>query len=91
MAVPKGTRIGGRQKGTPNKVTAETTAKIAAAGITPLDYMLTILRDTKQNAVDRFEAAKAAAPYVHARLNATTLKGDEDAPIKHTFEWLSAE
>jgi hypothetical protein len=30
----------------------------------------------------RFEAAKAAAPYVHARLQAVTLAGDPDKPIK---------
>jgi hypothetical protein len=32
--------------------------------------MLGILRDEERPAVDRFEAAKAAAPYVHARLSA---------------------
>jgi hypothetical protein len=30
----------------------------------------------------RFEAAKAAAPYVHARLQAVTLGGDPENPIK---------
>jgi hypothetical protein len=30
----------------------------------------------------RFEAAKAAAPYVHARLQAMTLAGDPDKPLK---------
>jgi hypothetical protein len=30
----------------------------------------------------RFEAAKAAAPYVHARLQAVTLEGDPENPIK---------
>jgi hypothetical protein len=68
MAVPKGTRIGGRQKGTPNKVTVEKTAEIAASGLTPLDYMLQILRDETLDTGPRFEAAKAAAPYVHPRL-----------------------
>ena len=30
----------------------------------------------------RFEAAKAAAPYVHARLQSTTLAGDPERPLK---------
>jgi hypothetical protein len=30
----------------------------------------------------RFEAAKAAAPYVHPRLQTTTLAGDPDKPLK---------
>jgi hypothetical protein len=29
----------------------------------------------------RFEAAKAAAPYVHPRLQSTTLAGDPDKPL----------
>jgi len=40
----------------------------------------------------RFEAAKAAAPYVHARLQAVTLGGDPEHPIKvdHVSELESA-
>lgn len=35
----------------------------------PLDYMLSLLRDESLDTAQRFEAAKAAAPYVHARLS----------------------
>jgi hypothetical protein len=59
----------GRKPGTPNKASAERQAEIAASGLTPLDFMLTILRDESKPAEDRFEAAKAAAPYVHPRLS----------------------
>ncbi len=76
MPVPKGTRIGGRQKGTPNKVTVETEAKIAATGLTPLAYMLSILRDETAEQAARFEAARSAAPYVHPRLAAIEHSGD---------------
>ena len=38
--------------------------------------MLKILRDENQNPDARFEAAKAAAPYVHARLAAVEHSGD---------------
>ena len=64
----------GRPKGSPNKATAQKRAQIEASGLTPLDFMLGILRDETQPAVDRFEAAKAAAPYVHARLSAVEAK-----------------
>ena len=60
----------GRPKGSPNKATAQKRAEIEASGLTPLDFMLGILRDEERPTLDRFEAAKAAAPYVHARLSA---------------------
>jgi hypothetical protein len=44
----KGKKTGGRKKGTPNHITAERKAKLIEAqmaGLTPLDYMLGILRD----------------------------------------------
>jgi hypothetical protein len=37
-------------------------------GITPLEFMLAILRNEANSDAVRMEAAKAAAPYVHARL-----------------------
>ena len=68
----RGERRGGRQKGTPNKITKRE-AEIAASGLTPLDYMLGIVRAETPPGLDasvaiaretlRFEAAKAAAPY----------------------------
>ena len=36
--------------------------------MSPLDYMLSILGDVNQDQVDRMDAAKAAAPYCHAKL-----------------------
>lgn len=76
MAV--GRKTGGRTKGTPNKTTAEKIAEVAASGLTPLDFMLTILRDEDRADDLRFEAAKAAAPYCHAKLSTVdaTLDGD---------------
>ena len=53
----------GRPKG-PSKKTVERlqhVAQLAAEGLTPLDYMLSILRDSTADAAARFEAAKAAA------------------------------
>jgi hypothetical protein len=42
--------------------------RIAASGILPLDFLLSILRDTSAPPPVRIEAAKAAAPFVHPRL-----------------------
>ena len=70
-----GRKTGGRQKGTRNRKTVEKVAEIEASGLTPLDFMLGILRDERADPVQRFEAAKAAAPYVHARLTATEHRG----------------
>jgi hypothetical protein len=64
-----GKRAGaGRKRGVPNTKTQELQQKIEASGLTPLDYMLSLLRDADLPREERFEAAKAAAPYVHARL-----------------------
>src|SRR3954452_398666 len=88
----RGERRGGRGEGTPHKITAKREAEIAASGITPLDYMLGIVRAETPPGLDasvavaretlRFEAAKAAAPYCHPRLQAVTLGGDPENPIK---------
>lgn len=81
MAVPKGTRIGGRQKGTKNKAPAAKAAAIAASGLTPLDYMLSVLRDIGLSLDTRLEAAKCAAPYVHPKLATMELTGKDGGPL----------
>lgn len=69
---------GGRQKGTPNKSTAEVRALIALAatsGATPLEVMLADMR-AKLDAGDLSAAADRAencAPYIHSRLSAATV------------------
>lgn len=66
----------GRKAGVPNRATAERQAEIAASGLTPLDYMLGILRDEEQTTENRFEAAKAAAPYVHPKLSTVEMNAN---------------
>lgn len=61
-------KTGGRKAGVPNKRTTEFKAALAAAGITPLEYMLKVMRDTKVDPKRRDAAAAAAAPYMHAKL-----------------------
>lgn len=82
----------GRKKGSANKVTTAAKEKALKGGIMPLDYMLGVLRkpippradiETKMrlHAV-KMDAAKAAAPYVHPKLNSTVLTGPEGGPIQ---------
>lgn len=56
----------GRKKNGANRLTAEAAAK-ARDGLSPLDYLLAILRDEKVEQARRMDAAKAAAPYCHPR------------------------
>ncbi len=68
---PKGQpKTGGREKGTPNKASTKREAEIKASGLTPLDFMLKVLRDESAPDEDRQWAAQSAAPYVHPRLSA---------------------
>lgn len=49
-------------------------AGAGAPPLTPLDYLLMVLRDETASATARMNAAKCAAPYVHARLASTEFK-----------------
>lgn len=57
-----------RPKGSRNKTSAFQ-RKIGEGGLTPLDYMLKVVRDDKQEQGERIKAAIAAAPYIHPRLS----------------------
>ena len=57
----------GRPKGAKNKATAARDAAIAASGKTPMDFMLSVLRDEDASIKERMWAAVAAAPYCHAK------------------------
>lgn len=66
----------GRRAGGISRTTMEQKAKVNATGLTPLDYMLSILRNTEADEAQRFAAASAAAPYCHARLTAIEHSGE---------------
>lgn len=57
----------GRPKGAKSRMTEQAILK-AGEGMTPLEFMLAVLRDEEKAFDVRMDAAKAAAPYVHARL-----------------------
>ena len=92
MPRPKGTpKTGGRKKGTPNKRTRQMQEAIEASGLTPLEHMLSVLRDENATAMERMDAAKAAAPYVHARLAAIEQAGNEEKPVRMIVQWGGGE
>ena len=71
----------GRSKGSRNKASAKREAEVEASGLTPLAYMLVILRDEKASTEDRKWAAQHAAPYVHPRLAQQQFKGPDGGKL----------
>ena len=77
-----GKRAGaGRKKGEPNRRTVETQAMAQQTGITPLEYMLDVMRNSSDERM-RMAAATAAAPYVHAKLSSVELSGIDGGPVE---------
>lgn len=70
----------GRKKGEPNKRTAEAQEMASSTGITPLEYMLQVMRTSGDERM-RMSAAQAAAPYVHAKLSSVELTGEGGGPV----------
>jgi hypothetical protein len=66
-----GERRGGRQRGTPNKKTVLRDAAISAAAadpnLSPLDFLLGLMRDANVPADLRVKMAQAAAPFLHSK------------------------
>ena len=87
-----GKRIGaGRKPGSVNRVTLAAKEAMAASGeLTPLQYMLDAMRSAAGSPRGD-DMAKAAAPYVHAKLAAVdaTLQANVDGSV--TFTWLPPE
>ena len=73
----------GRPKGAHNKRTTEQAEAVAATGMTPLEYLTSVYQDIDQDEGKRIDAAKAAAPYVHAKLSSIEHSGDPEQPLVH--------
>jgi hypothetical protein len=84
-----GHKTGGRQKGVPNKATIARTKAIAESGLTPLDYLIGVMRNATVETSTRIDAAKSAAPYVHPRLTSVEMSGPEKGPVQ--FEDVSED
>ena len=77
MAGVPGIRIGGRQKGTPNKSTLLRQGELGAGGELPLEYMLRVMRDEGVDLKRRDLMSHAAAPYIHQKLAAMEVTGKD--------------
>lgn len=66
----------GRKKGVPNIRTKATQAAAESTGITPLEYMLQVMRDPATEPREKLNAAVAAAPYVHAKLSSVEMNAN---------------
>lgn len=81
--MPRGGRRpgAGRPKGARNKASARLQAEVASSGVTPLAYLLAILRDETETTERRMEAAVKAAPFVHPRMTAVDVNGTVDGSL----------
>ena len=70
----------GRKNGSVTKRTREIAEAAIADGLTPLEYLLSVMTKD-EDAARRLDAAKAAAPYVHPRLAAVEHSGKDGGPI----------
>ena len=81
MAAKGQPKTGGRKKGSRNKASAAREKAIAKSGMTPLQYMLKTLRNSKADKADRQWAANAAAPYCHRRMP-QAITGEDGGPVE---------
>lgn len=91
--MPGGRRAGaGRKPGIANTRSREIAEKSYKRGITPLEYMLKVMRSRSKKVSDerRDEMARSAAPYMHPRLQAIQHTGKNGEPIRVTFTALDA-
>lgn len=87
-----GSRPGaGRKQGSVNKLDQEARAKVLESGEeTPLDFLLKVMRGAEHEFPHRLDAAKAAAPYVHAKLSSVDLGNKDDKPFEQVMRWANS-
>jgi hypothetical protein len=92
-----GERRGGRQKGTPNKVTQEIVEKLQALGCDPIEGMARIAIDPDSKPELRLRAYVELAQYVAPKRKALEMCGDLDVEVRRSVisdtpltaeEWL---
>ena len=79
----------GRPAGAVTARTREVADKAAQEGITPLEFMLGMLRDEAADPRDRMWAAEKAAPYVHAKLASVEHAGKDGGPLQVIIQKFS--
>ncbi len=78
---PKGSKVKNSESKKPrqSEIPQDIRAEAALRGMTPLDYMLKVMRDRKATKERRDRMAIAAAPFCHARKGEGQGKKDEKA------------
>lgn len=56
----------------------------------PLDFLLRIMR-TSEDEARQVDAAKAAAPYVHARLSSVDVGNKDEKPFEQVIRWAQSD
>ena len=81
----------GRKPGSATTKTREIANNAALHGITPLEYMLQIMRDEECDPRSRLVAAQSAAPYIHAKLASIEVSGPDggDIPVASRIELVA--
>jgi hypothetical protein len=93
LQMAQGFKTGGRQKGTPNRVTLDIRRTIAESGETPLEYMIRVMRDETVEPSRRDAMARTAAPFLHPRLLAVdnNIERDRQFVIRAPRQMKSVE
>lgn len=73
----------GRKVGSTTTKTREIAEKALESGLTPLEYMLQVMRNDKCDEARRLDAAKSAAPYIHAKLSTIDMTATVDGVIRY--------
>lgn len=79
----------GRPPGSRNKRTLAAAERIATEGLTPLEYLTSVYRDQAIALGERIDAAKAAAPYLHAKLQPVDGQGSsaQRVQVEGALKW----
>ena len=85
MPVPKGTRVGGRQKGTPNKVTAEIKAIAQKHGPAAVRELARLATEADQGST-RVAAIKELLDRGYGKAAQPVTGADGEGPIQHAVE-----
>lgn len=79
----------GRPPGSANRKTREIADRAVQEGVTPLEFLLGVMRAEVNEPRDRMAAAIAAAPYIHPKLASVEMTGKDEGPIEMVFRWQS--